>query len=489
MIILTLLWLPIVNSKAEKEFTFLFPTDIHKEHYKLQQEEIVYFEFDYSSEIQNAKDILVKHTSALMTPFALSAETLKNLIKAGDKIALQFSNYVTWVGKVKQFYEEFDEMSNLFLPIPDIKYTRKVTLSIDKAFVTQQMSNIDDYAEQILKTFTDKKTLDNLNSDEKVLSDTITLFEFLNNDTELFINSFYEFFNSLRLALQQFLSKQVRLALLDKNNKIDQVNINFLTNGIKDKSPIFFLKINTKKNPYTYIDYIPVAYHDYSLPQGFHYNINDSKIDKFYSTLEIELGKIPQISECLNYLNNNDIVSTIETCPFIPNLRPFHQTNNGIVFFNESQSLITEIRTKFDQHVENSFPFYIQFDNTISYKDDKYGPISITKKSNLELIFSSLSPEHLTKFYNITHVEDSPITKSDDLTVFKSIEQYLTTEYYEIFINVSFAGIIVSILLFMKKLMAKCKCNKYYTTPKTPKKSPIQKVITQRLNANQKYQF
>ena len=46
------------------------------------------------------------------------------------------------------------------------------------------MSNIDDYAEQILKTFTDKKTLDNLNSDEKVLSDTITLFEFLNNDTE-----------------------------------------------------------------------------------------------------------------------------------------------------------------------------------------------------------------------------------------------------------------------------------------------------------------
>ena len=123
MIILTLLWLPIVNCKAEKEFTFLFPTDIHKEHYKLQQEEIVYFEFDYSSEIQNAKDILVKHTSALMTPFALSAETLKNLIKAGDKIALQFSNYVTWVGKVKQFYEEFDEMSNLFSPIPDIKYT------------------------------------------------------------------------------------------------------------------------------------------------------------------------------------------------------------------------------------------------------------------------------------------------------------------------------------------------------------------------------
>lgn len=485
-----ILWLHFSLYAAKSDLYFLYPNTIFKEHYKLQKEDVIKLTFTYSKQMKGANKKLIQHTSDLMQPFDLSTEKITTLMKT-NKIAVQLASFVTWVGKNKQFYEEFDAMAKLFSPIPDITYTKEISISIDTLFVDQQLKNLKDHVEQIKIIFTEKGTLDSLMEDDDSLTKAVSLLEFLNNDVELYITAFYDWFNSLRLAQQQFISKQVRLALLNKDTVTNQLNINFLTNGIKDESPIFFLKVYTKKNPYTYQEYIPIAYNQLSLAQGFHYNINESKFDKFYSQTEIEMGKVPQTIECLKHLNDENIQLIIEKCHFQPNLKHFQHTNEGIIFFSEGNSLIREIKTKFDRHVGNNFPFYISFNDTISFKDDEYGDVTITKKSPFDLTFSSLTQSELDLFNELTKI-DKPVITNIEPTVLTYIEQYFTEDYMEILINVSFVTIFFTIFLFLKRFghIFKCNpCNKFTMSNRQQPNSPIQKAITKRLNANPNYNF
>lgn len=480
-ILFTALFLHYITTSST-QLTFLYSSPINKIHYKYQQEDVIKLTFLQSQLMIDSKDKLVNHTVDLMKPYSLTADTIKTLIKENNQIAIQMSSFITWVGKFKSIYEEFEAMANFLNDIPDIKYTRNVTITVDSLYLEQQFLNIDNYAKKIVQLFKDKADLNSLILDKDSLKTAVELFEFLITDTESYIDSYYTFANSFRLSLQQFLTKQVRLALLDKESIIDQININFLSNGIEDSSPVFFLKVLVKKNPFTYCDYIPIPYNQFSLSNGFHYNYNTSTIDKFFTTEEIQMGQISQIKDCLKHLNNNDIINIIKYCHFQKNHLNFHQTNTGVLFFNGTNSLVLEIEKKFKKDIKNKFPFYIQFNNSIEFNDNKYGKIHLIKDSQFKIQYSSLTSQQVQILYNTTHFNNTIINTND--SVISDTLNYFSYYYYEIIVNFTIISLFLSIIVVINKYKSKLNCRKT-----TNSRTPIQKVINKRLKANPKYNY
>ena len=479
-----IIFITCLYNQASSQFNFLFDQGIEKTFFKVEQQQIIKVEFYLSDTMSTSNTVLTQHVKDLMVPFDLDADKIKKLRTDNNLVATQIGTFVVWVGKLRQFYNEYIAIVDIFSEAPIIEYQKNISITVDDKFAKLQFMNIDSYVKQIIAIFTEAKTIELLTADEAKLKEVTSLFEFLISDTEIFIDSFYKWSSSLKLAAQQFLSQQFRIALITNMDHIDQLRISFLTNGKELENPCFYLTVFVQQQPIKYTEYIPIAYNQYSLPTGFYFNNQNKLIEKFFTASEIKLGKTNAIYKCLHMLNYNTTKNVIDHCDFFPNLKTFEPTQNGIIFFNGSKQFTETIKTKFNKNVQNNFPFYLQFNSTLEFEDDKLGEVVFTRQSEFKIEYSNLNQIDSNYLLQKTHRNLNNVKEKQLL---QNMINYFQNDYFEIFINVSFLSIFFTIFVLFKKI---CKIDfKKFKPKKYSKSKPtIQKVITKRIQAN-KYNF
>ena len=447
-------------------FYFLQPDGNEEIIYDIQDTKIIKIIFEVSDYLEKSSTKLDTIFTNICKPYKLDLKVLETK-KSDNDLFLQIYESGVIIAKFKQAYQEIDTISDQLEKDVSIISDEAHTFQLDDQFLKFKIENIETQGSRIINIFEDS-TSTILIANQIKLTNALVLFEVLNNDLRQLYDKLNDFTLSFKLSFKGSVSDILEGLISNLNkDKYHFAQLQFIKMNIIDDKPTFFIKKIVKRAPRKIYTVIPIIYSNYGLPNQYYKDGITNQFVKFKSEFDQLIGINFNTSSCLNSLNQNDPIKTIDTCQFIYYNSNYVYTKKGVLFFSGSEEQLTQIEELTNKNINaNDFPFLVEFKGNLTINDNLSNKITISRTSSNAIVKSDLTNNERDYLYNKTHFVQQDLEED-------FFRKYIMDELDNILISSVSLTTLYSLYLLIKALATKLM--------RKNKKKPSAKYVTRKI--------